>query len=319
MMITELLITLLLGVVSSSLAQEPTWTQQFPTTSPSIRFCPRTAYDLVHNQLILFGGEFNRTYPSDTWVWDGVDWEKEVPVASPPGRCSHAMAYDAARGQVLLFGGQTFTQSGVGTNYNDTWVWDGSNWTQKFPAYSPPPMAGHSMVFDSARKKIVLSAPSNNLAGFNDTWTWDGSDWTFEDSSSRPVSRIYAAMAFDSLRNQAVLFGGIDWTSGNSLGDTWVWDGSNWTQKFPATSPRARSFAFSQGMAYDAARAQVLLFGGGLERLGASYETWVWDGLNWTQKLPATSPTVVAYAMVYDAARTNILLFGIGDEMQTWL
>jgi hypothetical protein len=42
------------------------------------------------------------------------------------------MAYDAARGQVVLFGGYD------GSGYlNDTWVWDGTNWVQKFPATVP--------------------------------------------------------------------------------------------------------------------------------------------------------------------------------------
>ena len=42
----------------------------------------------------------------------------------------------------------------------------------------------------------------------------------------------------------------------------------------PATSPSKRS---SVGMAYDAARAEVVLFGGGI---GASTfdDTWTWDG-----------------------------------------
>jgi hypothetical protein len=47
-------------------------------------------------------------------------------------RAGHAMAYDAARGQVVLFGGWDRSYS------NDTWVWDGTNWVQKFPANAPP-------------------------------------------------------------------------------------------------------------------------------------------------------------------------------------
>jgi hypothetical protein len=91
-------------------------------------------------------------------------------------------------------------------------------------------------------------------------------------------------MAYDAARGQVVLFGGS--CSSGGLNDTWVWDGANWVQKFPATSPPAR---WAHAMAYDAARGQVVLFGG----TGSSFflnDTWVWDGTNWVQKFPATIP-----------------------------
>ena len=56
---------------------------------------------------------------------------------------------------------------------------------------------------------------------------------------------------------QAVLFGGNDGTS--NLNDTWVWDGSNWIQQFPATSPSPRMW---MSMTYDESRRQLVLFGG---------------------------------------------------------
>jgi pyruvate/2-oxoacid:ferredoxin oxidoreductase beta subunit len=62
------------------------------------------------------------------------------------GRGGHAMAYDAARGQVVLFGGL-----GSSGRLNDTWVWDGTNWVQKFPGNAPPARYGHAMAYDAAR------------------------------------------------------------------------------------------------------------------------------------------------------------------------
>ncbi len=44
------------------------------------------------------------------------------------------------------------------------------------------------------------------------------------------------------------------------IGDTWIWNGSDWIQQHPAISPPARDFA---SMAYDAATGQLILFGGG--------------------------------------------------------
>jgi hypothetical protein len=92
-----------------------------------------------------------------------------------------------------------------------------------------------------------------------------------------------------------------------------------WTQASPATSPSARQY---QAMAYDAARGQVVLFGG-LSGIRLN-DTWVWDGANWTQKSPSTSPSArVGHAMVYDSAHGQVVLFGgIGNSgplSDTWV
>ena len=99
-----------------------------------------------------------------------------------------------------------------------------------------------------------------------------------------------------------------------------MWDGLTWTQKFPATRPSVRQ---NHVLAYDAARGQVVLFGGyDTESLG---DTWVWDGSNWTNKTPATSPPSRHYhAMAYDAVRGEVVLFGGGSTQSgifgdTWV
>jgi uncharacterized protein (TIGR03437 family) len=122
------------------------------------------------------------------------------------------MVYDAARGQVVLFGGT----SGVNM-LNDTWTWDGSNWTQKSPQNRPSARIQHSMAYDSAHAQVVLFGGSP--AG--DTWIWDGTNWTQKSPQNRPSARGGQAMAYDSARGQVVLFGG------SGLGDTWTWDGGS--------------------------------------------------------------------------------------------
>src|SRR5439155_780769 len=72
------------------------------------------------------------------------------------------IAFDAARGQVVLFGG---SPSHGNPATSDTWVWDGSVWTQKSPATSPPVGGYPAIVYDSARSEVVLL-----LGGFTDTW-----------------------------------------------------------------------------------------------------------------------------------------------------
>src|SRR5262249_40092545 len=74
----------------------------------------------------------------------------------------------------------------------------------------------------------------------------------FAPSNSLPPARSGMGMAYDGARNEVVLFGrGVDCCSGNYFSDTWTWDGTSWTQRFPVTSPPART---NINLAYDAQR-----------------------------------------------------------------
>jgi hypothetical protein len=62
-------------------------------------------------------------------------------------------------------------------------------------------------------------------------------------------------------------------------------------------------------MAYDAARGQVVLFGG--YNPGVLGDTWTWDGTEWIQRNPAHAPSARYGArMAYDGGHGQILLFG---------
>jgi hypothetical protein len=79
-------------------------------------------------------------------------------------------------------------------------------------------------------------------------------------AAGQPPARTDAAIAYDAADGTVVLFGGQG--KSGSLGDTWTWDGSSWTQQHPATSPPAISGA---QMTYDPVSHDVVLVGG--ERL----------------------------------------------------
>lgn len=101
--------------------------------------------------------------------------------------------------------------------------------------------------------------------------------------------------------------------SPTALGDTWRWNGSNWVQLAPATSPSPRG---QHAMATDLARSRIVLFGG-QDAIGAPLgDTWEWDGANWNQATPTNAPSPRPNpAMTYDAARGRTLLFGGGSSM----
>ncbi|HEX5228454.1 MAG TPA: kelch repeat-containing protein [Bryobacteraceae bacterium] len=257
------------------------WAQKSPPTSPPARYSFAMAFDAAHNLAVIFGGVgTDGTDRNDTWVWDGTTWTQKLSPSSPSDRDSHSLVYDAARQQVVLFGGY---DPDVSADLNDTWIWNGTGWTQKSVAISPEARDSYSMVYDAAHQQVVLFGGVNhNHVYLNDTWVWDGTAWTQKTAATSPPARIYSTMAFDAAQGQVVLFGG----AGNSgdFNDTWTWDGTNWTQQSPATQPPTRN---SQGMAYDAGHSQIVLFGGGIGNTqNVLGDTWTWSGAS------APNPTI---------------------------
>jgi uncharacterized protein (TIGR03437 family) len=231
------------------------------------------------------------------------------------------MAYDAARGQVVLFGGERVEHSSI---LDDTWVWDGTSWALKAPQLRPTARSGHAIAYDAARGQVVLFGGVGWGNGL-DTWTWDGTNWNPKNTAG-PAVRYGYAMAYDDAHEQVVLFGGVG-ADDIFRNETWVWDGGIWTQKSPANRP---PLSYGHAMVYDPTARNVVLFGGVTNWYVSSYrnETWVWDGTDWTHKIPIDSPSpCMGHAMTFDAARGQVVMFGgiSSDKVneyyssQTWI
>ena len=199
------------------------------------------------------------------------------------------MAFDEARGVTVLFGGG----NGFG---NDTWTYDGSDWTQEAPSSVPPSRFGSAMAYDKVRQVIVMFGgfvPSGQDA--NDIWEWDGSNWSPRPpGATQPSRRGAHRLAFDESINQVVLVGGFSTTASGTLSDTWSWDGAAWTQYASMTTTRC-----DHALGYDQARQRMVLYGG-TNFLGSAQtqlgDTWEWSGGTWTQRLPASTPGTRAVA-----------------------
>ncbi len=113
-------------------------------------------------------------------------------------------------------------------------------------------------------------------------------------------------MTNDVLDGGSLLFGGEDAT-GTFQDGTWIWNGTNWSEATPTTSPSSRINA-SLARTQSGTTNGAVLFGG---YDGTNYlnDTWTWDGTTWTQATPATSPPARAGATMeyYDG---DVFLFG---------
>jgi hypothetical protein len=82
----------------------------------------------AHNDVVLTGD-------GQTWLWTGV-WTRVHPGTTPPIVSGAASAFDVATGQVVLFGGFGTTNRDTGL-YDQTWTWDGADWTRRGGSSGP--------------------------------------------------------------------------------------------------------------------------------------------------------------------------------------
>ncbi len=124
-----------------------------------------------------------------------------------------------------------------------------------------------------------------------------------------PVDSMRASMVYDLAREKVVLFGGWSYAKGDDLGETWEWDGVQWT-KVTTSGPSPR--IDSQMMVYDTVREKVVLFGGTSYQGGwtTHNDMWEWDGAEWTRIMTDGPSPRQSPAMVFDSARGKIVLFG---------
>ena len=254
-----------------------TWTQLFPASVPPIRSDASMAYDAASGQLILFGGVGTTgTALGDTWTWDGANWLPLSPAVSPPARAQANLVYDAATQRLVLFGGTLMGRQHATAVANDTWTWDGSNWTQARPQVSPSARAQASMAYDSAARQVILFGGTTATQELNDTWVWNGSNWSQLHPATQPSVRSGADLVYDANSAQTVLFAGSN--AAGDLSDTWVWNGSNWVQHTTQPAPAGSYIQAVYSPTQQAIVAYVVLVQN--KAISAS-QTWLWNGKVW--------------------------------------
>jgi hypothetical protein len=99
------------------------------------------------------------------------------------------------------------------------------------------------------------------------------------------------------------------------LRDTWTLQGDQWTLA-ATTGPSGR---YNTPLAYDEARARVVMFSGTGFDFTSSRDTWEWDGVAWAIRSGAGPFSGGGHAMAYDAARQRtILVQGGFTGSATW-
>ena len=243
------------------------WEEVMPSVpAPSPREKHAMVFDAARGELLVIGGRTDAGRTGETWAWNGSSWRNAG--AMPPHE-QLAVAYDAKRNRVVAFGGIALGFDGFDHHVAETWQWDGATWTEIAIGSGPPARRNHAMVYDAKRQRIVMFGGTSEYQSYNDVWELDGATWQQRNATVVPPKRSEHAMAYDANRGRTVIMGGISPAVDGSvpLGDTWEWDGTNWTPIATFATPSRRA---GRVAAYHAGSARIVVVGGGRS------ETWLY-------------------------------------------
>jgi hypothetical protein len=117
------------GTGTESVWNGTTWKQVVTYhTGPALPGVAFVGDPAAHSDVVLASD-------GQTWLWTGT-WTRVHPGATPPIVSGAASAYDAATSQVIIFGGVGTTGRQTGF-YDQTWTWNGSDWTQRGGSAGP--------------------------------------------------------------------------------------------------------------------------------------------------------------------------------------
>jgi len=210
-----------------------------------------------------------------------VGWEVIASGEAGPGvRSRHVLVYDRRAKAAVLFGGVVWDPDW--NLQSDTWELHGREWTQIRTSETPPTCHRGAMVhLDNSGRSLLFGGQAVTNEFLGETWTYSDRRWRkLKTGMITPPPRCGHCMAFDEEAGVAVLFGGVG-NDSNSLGDTWVFDGSFW-KAIRSTSPPARRYA---ALAYDPDLRGCLLHGGSDDESGQRSfgDTWLFRDNTWTQ------------------------------------
>jgi hypothetical protein len=228
-----------------------------------------------------------------------MQWVHRTDVGSPGARGGAAMAYDTDRHVTVLFGGDV-SGSAADTWFNDTWEYDGTQWTQiTIDGPIPPRRSNHAMCYNPVLHQVMMTGGENVGGYLGDSWVYTPTSpghavWTTGPDLPNGLfmvpGRSGHTMVFDEGLQEIVLVGGAVQVSGNEYTRTEiiVYDGVNW-QAYPLGGElQDFGFGFANGragvarhmMAYDSDEQRWLLFQG-----------WVGCDQPGTPCNPSTDPT----------------------------
>ena len=134
-----------------------------------------------------------------SWI-PGAGWEVPgsgcTPPTAPPARAWAVVGLDLTRKIVILSGGLGDVRT------DNTWTWDGVDWTQRQPATALPKIFDSAAAFDFRFHVVVVFGGDDGNGPLDTSWAWTGSNWLLGQTVQSPPARELHGMAYDFATDQ---------------------------------------------------------------------------------------------------------------------
>lgn len=245
---------------------------------------PNAAFDTDRARLVLVcSGATVYEFDPTAFTWKSFTLDK-----TPDSRRFASLTYDKKLKKTVLFGGY-----GTSNYFNDTWLWDGTTWTEVKNGEKPNHRGLTMMWYDPLQEKTILYGGigranlDQKVTRYADMWSFNGSGWTKMSVSQTPGERLGAQIAINPTTGKLLLMGGLRAESDEKgkvirqyfSNDTWEWSGTGnaWTELHPDRAPDTRENGM---MAWDPLANEIVVFGGYSFGFYRS-DVWAWNGQTW--------------------------------------
>ncbi|MDX2154732.1 MAG: tetratricopeptide repeat protein [Bryobacteraceae bacterium] len=238
----------------------------------------------------------------------------------PAPRHLERVVVDSHRKALLVYGGAIYAPGEPVTFPADSWHWSGGTWRTAPAEPGPGARAGHALVYDRHRKRVVVLGGMRVEGGreteLRDVCSTDeGSRGARSSCGSSPAESSASCRqpgpqpagpheaAFDSHRAALVI---STWKDDRAV--VWEWHGGSWSQKpcVGACPPPRDRFA----AAYDERTRKTMLFGGRGPRQPALGDLWGWDGEVWSEWRGTANAPAPRAAAALEAGSGEVYLYG---------
>ncbi len=305
-----------------------TWTQRSPATNPVFRATASMAWCGASNRVLMYGGGAGAYFSLDhCWEWDGNDWH-EYTGPTPGRRASVVLSAVPWNGRVILHGG---IRLGPPPQYVvdlpiDTWEWNGSSWAQiaaphqpgcrEWGRLAPHVASGHLVYYGGLFRGgngVSSSTPGTDPQDQQEsTWVFQQGDWARRAGLEPPKLEAWVAVE-EPARDRTLLLSTVNGNTAWPTFESWVLEGERLRRLPGVVSPPFREWP---AISYHEGLQRVVLFGGKLRGIYQG-DTWVWDGVRWTQDLTPGGASPGYGTTTYDPARQAVVMIQ-PDSQQVW-
>lgn len=268
-----------------------TWTKA--TDSAPKLTSASLVWDDGRDEVLLLGND--ELLAPQMYRFKAPEWEKITPAHIPPCVGQGAMASQTHNDRVAFVGG--LCPNGLAED--DTWEWDGIDWTLIEASPTQGTVSGHAIAYDEERGNVVLFG-GIDFVERNTTLTFRDTAWTQVADTFSPGPRSLFVFEGDPDRNVSWLFGGHN--ERGDFADLWKLENGTWESVTAEGGPTSCTYPLGS---YDTGRQRLVI-------LCEDSSTFEWDGEAWFkfENLDKQPPSRRFSMMTYDPRTKMTVMYG---------